>query len=698
MSSTSNSEGKLLQSFSRLQLKDHMEAEVGSRTSDVNMEAEVGSKTLDVQNVVLGAEATDDTQRSRKMTQKGREYQMGNLDQQKSKLISRAGRKEAAINELLHSADNETTVREEMLQLNDLINLLLSIHGKMEEVDPEYNEEIWFTQFDENICTFKHKIHNWLKQLEVHDERRSVGSDNRSRSKDGSRSRRSRSDTYSSITSSSRKRAIEEKLKLAELEAEAAFMRKRTQIKMEAEELKIQENLVKTKGRLSILEQVGNDSIHEGPAKTDLVNTFPAMRRDVMLNHIQDDTAMTVPAMRVPAVTTDVMMNHIHNVPARRTNVMLNHIHNGPAMTVPVTTTDVMMNHIQNVPVMRRNPATRTDLVVNHIPETSARRRSDIMMNQAPITSSYQRRYEDSPDEAIRSLHQQRYEDYHSTTQQLCTLINQQSAPDVDIDVFNGNPIEYKYFISIFKEVVESRISDPMGRLTRLLKYTSGEAKDLIKHCINEEKELGYQQAMKLLEKQYGNPFKILAAYRQEIKKMAPVKPNDPAAFRKLYNFLLKCNSLNVDDNQNPLDTPDVICKILAKLPSYLQVGWGRNVLRMRKIQQKEPRLIDMLALVEEEMMICNDPLYSKEAMDLQKEKPERRFGKEKRISNFLIGASEEEKRNWRSSCQIVRKIQMMLRMLEKDQSECRLCYCCLKPISTNHNAATCHFLLVSVV
>ena len=79
---------------------------------------------------------------------------------------------------------------------------------------------------------------------------------------------------------------------------------------------------------------------------------------------------------------------------------------------------------------------------------------------------------------------------------------------------------------------MESRISDPMGILTRLLKYKSGEAKDLIKHCVNE--------AMKFLEYQYGNPFKILAAYRQEIKKMAPVKPKDPATVRKLYNFLLK--------------------------------------------------------------------------------------------------------------------------------------------------------------
>ena len=40
--------------------------------------------------------------------------------------------------------------------------------------------------------------------------------------------------------------------------------------------------------------------------------------------------------------------------------------------------------------------------------------------------------------------------------------------------------------MEIFKEVVEKRREDPRGRLTRLIKYTTGEAKDLIKHCIQQ--------------------------------------------------------------------------------------------------------------------------------------------------------------------------------------------------------------------
>ena len=56
------------------------------------------------------------------------------------------------------------------------------------------------------------------------------------------------------------------------------------------------------------------------------------------------------------------------------------------------------------------------------------------------------------------------------------------AAPDVALDVFDGNPLEYHNFITLFHEVVEKRIDDPGGRLTRLIKYTKGDPKDMIQH------------------------------------------------------------------------------------------------------------------------------------------------------------------------------------------------------------------------
>ena len=49
------------------------------------------------------------------------------------------------------------------------------------------------------------------------------------------------------------------------------------------------------------------------------------------------------------------------------------------------------------------------------------------------------------------------------TNEILCRLMKQQSALEVDIDCFDGNPLNYRYFMAIFKEVVENRINDPRG-------------------------------------------------------------------------------------------------------------------------------------------------------------------------------------------------------------------------------------------
>ena len=55
------------------------------------------------------------------------------------------------------------------------------------------------------------------------------------------------------------------------------------------------------------------------------------------------------------------------------------------------------------------------------------------------------------------------------TNEILCRLIKQQSAPEIDTYFFDGNLLNYRYFMAIFKEVVENRIDDPRGQLIRLI-------------------------------------------------------------------------------------------------------------------------------------------------------------------------------------------------------------------------------------
>ena len=145
-------------------------------------------------------------------------------------------------------------------------------------------------------------------------------------------------------------------------------------------------------------------------------------------------------------------------------------------------------------------------------------------------------------------------------------LIRQQAAPDVDIDIFSGDPVDYHYFIAVFEEVVEKKIDDLRCRLARLIRYTDGEPKEMIKHCIQQPVSVGYKNARSLLEEKYGNPHYIVAAYRKEIKSWPQLKPADGAAYRRFYNFLLKCESATYGQNWNTIDTPEMMCLVLSKL------------------------------------------------------------------------------------------------------------------------------------
>ena len=52
----------------------------------------------------------------------------------------------------------------------------------------------------------------------------------------------------------------------------------------------------------------------------------------------------------------------------------------------------------------------------------------------------------------------------------LCKLIKEQSAPDAGIEEFDGNPLNFNYFRSMFRDNIVKKIDDPQGRLTRLIK------------------------------------------------------------------------------------------------------------------------------------------------------------------------------------------------------------------------------------
>ena len=62
----------------------------------------------------------------------------------------------------------------------------------------------------------------------------------------------------------------------------------------------------------------------------------------------------------------------------------------------------------------------------------------------------------------------------------------------------------------------ERKIEDPHGKLTCLIKYTTGEVKEMVKNCIQPPPKEGYETA-KQMHKFYGDPNRVIAVDYKEI-------------------------------------------------------------------------------------------------------------------------------------------------------------------------------------
>ena len=72
------------------------------------------------------------------------------------------------------------------------------------------------------------------------------------------------------------------------------------------------------------------------------------------------------------------------------------------------------------------------------------------------------------------------------------------------------------------------------------------------------------------------------------------------------------------------INNPDVICMLLPKLSGYLQDRWNRKVYKIRKSKGREVELSDLTDMIDEEIILVNVILFSREALSQYPHKPDR--------------------------------------------------------------------------
>ena len=318
-------------------------------------------------------------------------------------------------------------------------------------------------------------------------------------------------------------------------------------------------------------------------------------------------------------------------------------------------------------------------------------------------------KYASHKDNAVTSKHSSNSISFDATTHMadlsnaMVQMMKRQAAPEVEIDSFSGDALEYSYFISTFKDMVETVLDDPRARLNRLLKFTTGDAKDLIKHCVHNDPNSCYNDAMSLLEREYGDPIRIASAYVEKLKNWSMIKHGDGASVKSLYRFLLQCQAYQKRGCLLGLDSPLTIRSIQLKLPLGLQDKWTHLVGKVRKRKKREADFDDFVEFIETESAALNDPVYSRTGSNDDKisnnDKKDNEREKVKTLATATLPEKEKvhESAPKNDSCLICQaehdldECPMFLAKMLKDRKQfCfdnRLCFGCL---SSGHVSRNC--------
>ena len=248
-----------------------------------------------------------------------------------------------------------------------------------------------------------------------------------------------------------------------------------------------------------------------------------------------------------------------------------------------------------------------------------ARKRSSSTMTHRKRNHRSPENRAKSSDRKVKTRHADKVESplvsVNDLSKAVVDMIALNSAPKVELDTFSGNILEFEYFRANFKELVEEKVEDQRGRLARLLKYTSGDAKELIKGCVHEDSKTCYDRAMQLLVKEYGDPHETTCAYLKELSSWPSLLRNDVKGYKSMYRFLLKCQSLKRGGSLVELDSIEKIRTVLSKFPVSVQEAWNKNACKVREqAGSREADFNDLVAFIDMQCKLISNPSYSQGA------------------------------------------------------------------------------------
>ena len=171
---------------------------------------------------------------------------------------------------------------------------------------------------------------------------------------------------------------------------------------------------------------------------------------------------------------------------------------------------------------------------------------------------------------------------------------------------FDGDPKKYPRFIKNFEVNLEHRVQDDNTRLSYLIQYCTGVAKDAIENCVLLPSDQGYHEAKEILRKNFEQKHIIVHAFIDKIVKGAQIKASDPEKLLQLARDMRNCclNSVQLNYRAD-INSMDTLGKVVKRLPPHFQAKLADESSKMIVIYL-EPELSHLTEFVEKRAAVAN--------------------------------------------------------------------------------------------
>ncbi|XP_049896027.1 uncharacterized protein LOC126387557 [Epinephelus moara] len=193
-------------------------------------------------------------------------------------------------------------------------------------------------------------------------------------------------------------------------------------------------------------------------------------------------------------------------------------------------------------------------------------------------------------------------------------LVHQQSLssmPKKEIQVFDGDPLQYQMFIKSFEHSIESKNQSHKDCLYYLEQYTRGQPRELVRSCLHMAPDRGFRKAKSLLQEHFGNEHKIATAYMERALSWSSIKADDTKALQAYTLFLRGCCNTMEDINyMHELDMPSNMLIVIKKLPYRLRDIWRTMACNFQEEHNQRATFKNMVDFLEKQVKILTHPIF----------------------------------------------------------------------------------------